>query len=318
MSQSPLTQPLVFQPLFMERIWGGRRLETLYGKRLPPGVPIGESWELVDRVEAQSVVDDGPWRGRTLHDLWINERDLVFGAIEDAPRFPLLIKLLDAQEKLSVQVHPPAEAAAEMGGEPKTEFWYIAEAAPAAELYVGIKPESSRESFEAAIASGNADDHLHRLPVTTGDAMFLPSGRVHAIGAGIVIVEIQQNSDTTYRVFDWNRTDSGGTPRQLHVAESLRAIEFDDTAPSLVQPADESMVQHELFHIEKWSLTSPRQGTGPGGFAIICCLTGAIECAGVTLEPGGLSLLPATLEDRVLRARAPSTSLLRVTVPRRR
>ncbi len=291
-SNAPLTQPLVFQPLFMERIWGGRRLESLYGMRLPPGVPIGESWELVDRPEAQSVVDVGPWRGRTLHDLWINERQQVFGTIDDAPRFPLLIKLLDAQEKLSVQVHPPA-----------------------AELYVGLTPESSRAAFEAAIANGDAHEHLHRLQVTAGDAMFLPSGRVHAIGAGNVIVEIQQNSDTTYRVFDWNRTDSSGNSRQLHVEESLRAIDFDDRTPALVEPIGESMVQHPLFHIDKWSLESPRKGAGPGQFAVICCVTGSLECAGVTLNAGGLFLLPASLVDCTLRPVESSTHLLRVTVP---
>ncbi len=315
MRQAPLAQPLVFQPLFMERIWGGRRLESLYGKRLPPGVPIGESWELVDRPEAQSVVDNGAWRGRTLHDLWMNERQHVFGAIDEAPRFPLLIKLLDAQEKLSVQVHPPSSTAKEMGAEPKTEFWYIAEAAPAAELYVGLTPESSRGSFEAAIANGNADEHLHRLPVSAGDAMFLPSGRVHAIGAGNVIVEIQQNSDTTYRVFDWNRTGSDGTPRQLHVEESLRAIDFDDRTPALVEPVGESMVRHPLFHVDKWNLDGPRDDADAGRFAVICCITGGLECAGVKLPAGGVFLLPASSEDRTLRPLETSTHLLRVTVP---
>lgn len=299
----------------MERIWGGRRLESLYGKRLPSGTPIGESWELVDRPEAQSVVDVGPWRGRTLHDLWVSERQQVFGTIDDASRFPLLIKLLDAQEKLSVQVHPPASAAAEMGGEPKTEFWYIAEAAPAAELYVGLTPESSRAAFEAAIVNGDAHEHLHRLQVSAGDAMFLPSGRVHAIGAGNVIVEIQQNSDTTYRVFDWNRTDSSGNPRQLHVEESLRAIDFNDRAPKLVKQKGESLVQDSLFHIEKWGLDLPRKGAERRQFAIICCLAGSLECAGVKLTSGGLSLLPATLTDRTLRPLEPSTQLLRITVP---
>ena len=299
----------------MERIWGGRRLESLYGKRLPPGVRIGESWELVDRPEAQSVVDVGPWCGRTLHDLWVNERQQVFGTINDAPRFPILIKLLDAQEKLSVQVHPPASAAVEMGGEPKTEFWYIAEAAPAAELYVGLTPESSRAAFEAAIANGDAHEHLHRVQVTAGDAMFLPSGRVHAIGAGNVIVEIQQNSDTTYRVFDWNRTDANGSQRQLHVEESLRAIDFNDRTPALVEPVGESMVQHPLFHIDKWGLESPRQGAEPGQLAVICCVSGSIECAGITQHAGGLFLLPASLTDRTLRPLEPSTYLLRVTVP---
>ncbi|MBA3272409.1 MAG: class I mannose-6-phosphate isomerase [Chthoniobacterales bacterium] len=299
----------------MERIWGGRRLESLYGKKLPGGLPIGESWELVDRAEAQSVVQAGPWRGRTLHDLWQNEREQVFGAIADAPRFPVLIKLLDAQDTLSVQVHPPAAAAVELGGEPKTEFWYIAEAKPTAELYVGLKAGSSRADFEGAIQDGTADEHLHRLPVRAGDGMFLPSGRVHAIGAGNVILEIQQNSDTTYRVFDWNRTDNSGSPRELHIEQSLRAIDFDDCEPALVQPSGEAMVRHDLFHIDKWSLDAAREGAAPGEFAIFCCLTGGAECAGISLPPGGLFLLPASLHDRTLRPSQPGTTLVRVTVP---
>jgi len=315
MSSSPLTQPLVFQPLFMERIWGGRRLEALYGKRLPPSVPIGESWEIVDRPEAQSVVHGGPWRGRTLHDLWLNHRTDVFGKIADAPRFPLLIKLLDAQEKLSLQVHPPAEIAAELGAEPKTECWYIADASPGAELYVGVKPGCSRTTFENAIARGEAEEHVHRLPVKSGDAMFLPSGRVHAIGAGNLIVEVQQNSDTTYRVFDWNRTDADGTPRALHIEQSLRSIDFEDCAPALVSPEGETLVRHQLFAIEKWELRDPREAAPAAEFAIICCLAGGVGCAGTTIEPGEFFLLPASVEDRMLQPAGADTALLRITIP---
>lgn len=315
MIASALSQPLVFQPLFMERIWGGRRLETLFGKRLPPGVPIGESWEVVDRPEAQSVVDDGPWAGRTLHDLWVNHRREVFGNIADAPRFPILIKLLDAQDKLSVQVHPPVSVAEELKGEPKTECWYIADATPAAELYVGIRPGISRAAFEQAIENGSADEHLHRIPVQAGDAMFLPSGRVHAIGAGNVIVEVQQNSDTTYRVFDWNRTDTDGQPRTLHIQDSLRCIDFADCEPALVAPNGEALVRDTLFHLERWELGATREAAPPGEMAIVGCVSGSVECAGTALQAGGFFLVPAALEDRVLRPRADATVLLRVTVP---
>lgn len=315
MPQISLSQPLVFQPLFMERIWGGRRLESLYGKHLPPAARIGESWEIVDRPEAQSVVQTGEWKGRTLHDLWLHERAPVFGAIADSSRFPLLIKLLDAREKLSVQVHPPPEAAAELSGEPKTEFWYIADAVPAADLYVGLKPDSSQATFEEAIASGSTDEHLHRIQVQTGDAMFLPSGRVHAIGAGNVIVEIQQNSDTTYRVFDWNRRDESGAPRALHIEESLRSINFDDCAPALLVADGEALLRDPLFHVEKWTLEEAREGCAAGSFAIICCLTGSLECAGVTLRPGEFFLLPAALADQTLHPVEATTTLLRVTIP---
>ena len=311
----PLTQPLVFEPLFMERIWGGRRLETLYRKRLPQGVPIGESWEIVYRPEAQSVVHSGPWRGRSLHDLWVNHRSEVFGEVPNAPRFPILIKLLDAQDTLSLQVHPPAEIAAELEGEPKTECWYIADATPTAELYAGMKAESSRSAFEEAIARGTAEQHVYRVPVKAGDAMFLPSGRVHAIGAGNVIVEVQQNSDTTYRVFDWNRTNADGTMRTLHVEQSLRSIDFDDCEPSLVQPEGESIVRHQLFEIEKWELQTPREAAPRGRFAVVCCLNGGVRCSDVTVGPGEFFLLPACLEDRLLHPAEDGTELLRITLP---
>jgi mannose-6-phosphate isomerase len=316
MPATELTEPLLFEPLFMDRIWGGRRLEILYGKRLPKDVPIGESWELVDRPEAQSVVERGPWRGRTLHDLWKHHRGEVFGEVEDSERFPILIKLLDAEQKLSLQVHPPAHVASELGGEPKTEFWYIADAAPGADLYVGMKRHSSREAFEEAIAAGNAEDHVHRVGVIAGDAMFLPSGRVHAIGAGNVIVEIQQNSDTTYRVFDWNRTDEKGTPRELHVEQSLTAINFDDYEPTLVEPQGESLVRDRLFHIDRWELSSARDVAPLGQFAIVCCLSGAVRNAVTTIAPGEFFLVPATLPDRLLHPAAAETTLLRITVPK--
>src|SRR5881396_3630871 len=129
MSDLDLTTPLTFRPIFMERIWGARRIETEFGKKLPPNVKIGESWEIVDRPEAQSIVARGPVKGKTLHHLWTQHRDEIFEGLSDAPRFPLLLKLIDAQEKLSLQVHPPEKIAAKLGSEPKTEFWYVAAAA---------------------------------------------------------------------------------------------------------------------------------------------------------------------------------------------
>ncbi|MEO7317588.1 MAG: type I phosphomannose isomerase catalytic subunit, partial [Chthoniobacteraceae bacterium] len=225
----PITEPLIFEPLFMERVWGGRRLETLYGKRLPQGVRIGESWELVDREDAQSVVHSGPLRGATLNELWTGHRSEVFGSgLPETPRFPLLFKLLDAQDRLSVQVHPPADVAARLGGEAKTEMWYFLHAALDSVLYAGLKRGVTRAAIEEALSAGNVAELIHRLPTRAGDAIFIPSGRIHAIGAGNVIFEVQQNSDTTYRVFDWKRLGLDGRPRPLHVAESLESIDFED------------------------------------------------------------------------------------------
>lgn len=314
MADLPLTQPLVFQPIFMERIWGGRRLEILYGKRLPPGMRVGESWEIVDRPEAQSVVHDGIWRGRTLHELWTEERGAVFGDVPDAPRFPILTKLLDAQERLSLQVHPPAEIAKELGGEPKSEFWYIADAAAAAELYIGLKRGATRVQIEKATKQGNVEEHVHRIPVQSGDAIFLPSGRLHAIGAGNVIVEIQQNSDTTYRLSDWNRTEAGGGRRELHIAEALRCINYDDVEPTTAAAGQESLVRNELFEVEKWELKAGREVAPPGLFAIVGCVAGEIQCAGVTAKAGHFFLVAASMRDRKLTPLAKETVVLRATI----
>src|SRR4029453_17011243 len=223
-----LTSPLTFEPIFMERIWGGRKLAELFGKKLPPSFPIGESWEIVDRPEAQSVVRDGPLRGKTLRELWTQDRQSIFGNVPDATRFPLLVKILDAREKLSLQVHPPEKVTAKLGGEPKTEFWYIATADPSAELFVGLQEAVTRAQFEEALRAGTIAEYVHRIRVRTGDAMFLPAGRLHAVGEGNLLVEIQQSSDTTYRVFDWNRVDDQGRPRQLHVDQALQCIDFND------------------------------------------------------------------------------------------
>ena len=143
----------------MERVWGGRRLESEFGKKLPPQRPVGESWEIVDRPEAQSIVRNGPLRGKTLHELWTQYRDEIFGDVPDSPRFPLLLKLLDAHEKLSLQVHPPAKFAKRLGGEPKTEFWYVVAADPGAEIYLGFRESITRERFEKALTIADELNH---------------------------------------------------------------------------------------------------------------------------------------------------------------
>jgi mannose-6-phosphate isomerase len=310
-----LTQPLVFEPIFMERVWGGRRLESLYGKRLPSAALIGESWEIVDRPEAQSVVHEGPLRGKTLHELWCKHREEIFGNVPDTPRFPILCKLLDAQENLSLQVHPPRAIAKKLGGESKTEFWYIANAAPKARLYAGVKKGTTRKTFLKALEQGKVEKYLHAVEPKAGDSIFLPSGRMHALGAGNVLVEIQENSDTTYRIYDWDRTKKGRAARQMHVAEAMQCVDFNDVEPALLNPKSESLVRHDRFEVQKWYLTAPREVAPAGRFAIVCCVTGWLRCAGVDLAPGEFALVPATLANRLVEAQREQTSFLRITAP---
>src|SRR5437870_3801467 len=313
--KSEISAPLTFRPIFMERIWGGRKLAELFGKKLPANKRIGESWEIVDRPEAQSVVARGPLKGKTLHELWKEGRSLIFGEVPNAPRFPLLIKLLDAHEKLSLQVHPPEQVARKLGGEPKTEFWYVAAADPGAELLLGFCKPSTRVQFENALREGTAADYVHKIRVKPSDAAFLPAGRLHAVSAGNLLIEVQQNSDTTYRVFDWNRRDDSGQPRQLHIKQAMASIDFKDVTPKLVRPKGETLVRHELFEVQKWNLDSPREATPRGQFAVVCCVTGKLRCADVDLAPGEFFLVPARLQDRQLQPRRKGTRLLRITIP---
>jgi mannose-6-phosphate isomerase len=318
--------PFTFQPVFKERVWGGRELERLYGKKLPPGAVIGESWEISDRPGDASVIANGKFAGKNLRWLMEYHAAEIFGSAKPAAegRFPLLCKILDAREKLSLQVHPPAGNAAELRGEPKTEMWFIADAAPDASLFVGLKRGVTRAEFEKKIADGSVADCFHRIPVKAGDTMFLPSGRVHAIGGGLVIFEIQQNSDTTYRVFDWNRVGLDGRPRELHVAQSLASIDFNDFEPKLVEAkfvADgkiqkRALVNDPLFKVETWKLNSSTSGLlKPKKLQIVAVTAGEVEiksgATAVNLFAGQFSLIPASLEQTEVLAKSEAV-LLRV------
>jgi len=310
-------EPITFVPLYMERVWGGRELARVYGRTLPtPDRPYGESWEMVDREPEQSVVEQGEFAGMSLHQLWSTRRELVFGEGFGAhPRFPILIKVLDARDDLSIQVHPPAHLAASLGGEPKTEMWYIADCSAGAKLFVGLKAGVTREQFEQAVGDGSVAACVHALTPQPGDSILIESGRLHAIGAGFLIHEIQQNSDTTYRVFDWNRRGLDGKPRQLHLAESLASIDFTDHEPTMDVPQGDTLAACQYFKTTRQVLAAGDLIGNPeaGRFSILAVADGSlVSAAGRTLEKGRFLLLPRDASP--LRAREDAV-VLQVTLP---
>jgi mannose-6-phosphate isomerase len=309
-------EAISFKPLYMQRVWGGRELERVYGRSLPDSAPYGEAWEIVDREKEQSVVAGGPYAGKSLHELWTGHRDEIFGAgLPDSERFPILIKILDARDDLSIQVHPPVTLAASLGGEPKTEMWYIAAADPGAKLYVGLKAGQTRADFEQALKSGTVEESVHAIEPAAGDSIFIPSGRLHAIGAGFLIHEIQQNSDTTYRVFDWNRMGLDGKPRELHIDESMKSIDFNDFEPSMDEPQGTTLASCEYFQVDRRILAEGVLVVPfvPGRFAIFSVVSGSLSTAsGATFGPGSFLLMP---KDGSGLKTDVASELLEVTLP---
>jgi mannose-6-phosphate isomerase len=227
--------PLCFRPVYQSYPWGGDRIIRRFGRSEPPGI-YAESWEISDRPEGLSVVENGPLTGRSLADLLAHYGAGLIGSGRGTDRFPLLIKVIDARERLSVQVHPDDATAARFGGEAKTEMWYLLDAEPGAQVYAGLRIGVDEEQLREALTDQRLEKILAPVPVAAGDAVFMPGGRVHAIDAGCLVLEVQQNSNTTYRLFDWGRTDARGRPRALHVEEALRVIRWDDPASAKVCP----------------------------------------------------------------------------------
>lgn len=350
---SKMLYPYKFTPVLQERVWGGNALEH-YGKSVPPGKHIGESWEISDRDEVQSVIANGPDKGKTLRQqieahgaqlLGTNvgrarspsgpsASDSAASSTPQLTRFPLLVKLLDARERLSLQVHPTQALAAKLKGEPKTEMWYVLEAEQDAHLIAGLRRGVSGADFMRSL-EGQKDakpiiDYVHRFQVLPGDSFFVPSGRMHAIDAGVVLVEIQQNSDTTYRVYDWGRMGLDGKPRQLHTRESLVCIDFKDYEPKKQRPTVERrgvnglwrLVECEYFHVHRLDLTNAwPDRTDGSSFHILTCVSGALGIVTPDgkedrINVGEFILLPATLGFYTLTPLAENTRALKSYVPR--
>ena len=307
--------PLKFVPIYQERIWGGTQMTEVLHRNVPSGKePIGESWELVDRENEQSVVAEGVLRGKTLQELLRHYgRELVGRRAKSIDRFPLLVKLIDAGDRLSLQVHPDEAACAKLGNgaEPKTEMWYIVAARKGAQILAGLQGRATRQQLISRLDSPDVENLLQIYPSQPGDAYFITSGTLHAIGGGNLILEIQQNSDTTYRVSDWGRVDAAGKSRQLHVEQGMQSINFmNRTSPRIAGAVDAAGHNRKFsvvnmcpfFAVDDLRLVSVWNDdtSASGSFHLISAINGPVTVAkagdpgrAAELEAGETVLIPA-------------------------
>ncbi len=334
----PPLYPLRFDPIFRRYLWGGRRLGTVLGKAIGPGDDYAESWEIVDHGEDQSRVAAGPLAGVTLGEL-VRERGAeLFGRHHPLEQFPLLFKFLDASKTLSVQVHPNDDQGARLdppdGG--KTEAWVILDVAPGSLIYSGLKRGFDRAALEREVSRGTSELCLHRFEPHVGDCVFLPAGTVHALGAGLLVAEIQQSSDTTYRLHDWNRVGPDGKPRDLHIEKALDVTDFDrgPVHPVSPQPTDRAgvsrLVACDQFVLDRWEYDgSNRQtdefnsaGLAVGGddrFHILVVLAGEVSILGDPssrpLQRGQTLLAPASVGPIQITANSHFATMLDIYLP---
>lgn len=322
----PTLYPLRFEPLFKEYLWGGRRLEALLDKPIGDGSTYAESWEAVDHGDDQSVVAQGPLAGRTLHQIVQQHGHELFGRHHPQPVFPLLFKFLDAKRTLSVQVHPNDEQGATLDPPDlgKTEAWVVLASEPGSQIYAGLEPQVTRDALADAIAAGTSDQCLHAFEAKVGDCVFIRAGTVHALGAGLVIAEIQQASNTTFRLFDWNRLDKDGQSRPLHIEQSLAVTDFDrgPVHPQTPQPTGDEgvarLVACDKFVLDRATRREPLTLDLGDRFHLLAILDGSIAldspAGSLSLCKGQTVLVPAVCGAIELRPE-PSATWLDMYLP---
>ena len=309
--------PFRFEPIFQYRLWGGRKLEHIVRQPLPPDQLIGEAWILSDRDDQTSRVADGPLAGKSIQDLIRLDPEGMFGAQKkDLKRYPLLLKFLDCEEMLSVQVHPSDENKDLLppGERGKTEAWLVLESTRESSIFAGLKPETTAEEIRAALANKTVADHLASFRPRPGDGLMIRAGTVHALGGGVVVFEVQQNSDVTFRLYDWDRVDAKtGKPRELHIEESLRCIDYEAGPVDRVTPgtlSTEPVLREELFTCEFFVTTRIRGSHpfpvgSPSGLRSVVILegSGAFESGGAEYQfhHGEVWMLPAAVGSVELR-----------------
>ncbi len=320
--------PLRFQPLLRRYLWGGRRLETVLGKTLPPGEDYAESWEVVDHGADQSVVAWGPLSGATLSGLVTELGPALVGRHAPQTQFPLLFKFLDAQRDLSIQVHPDDRQAAQLTppDRGKTEAWVVLYADPGSRIYAGLAAGVDRGILEDAVEQGQTSHLVHSFEPAVGDCLLIPAGTVHALGAGLVIAEVQQSSDTTFRLDDWGRVGPDGTPRQLHVEQALSVIDFQRGPCEPCRPQSggprhvERLVACDKFVIDRWRFSAGRTLEGDNRFHLLVPLSGAVmverDACPRPLALGETILVPAAAGSvRLEPAGQGSVALLDIYLP---
>lgn len=300
-----LNVPIRFHPLFRQYIWGGRRLGDVLGKPIAKDGVFAESWEISDHGDDQSVVTDGVFAGKTLQKLVEECNAELFGRHAGLTQFPLLLKFLDANRNLSVQVHPNDQQAAKLNPPDagKTEAWVVLHAEPGAKVYAGLKRGFDRQALEREVNRGTTELCLHSFEPQVGDCIFIPAGTIHAIGAGLLIYEIQQSSDTTFRLFDWNRVGDDGQPRPLHIEQALAVTDFDrgPIKPQSVNPNDaiQTLVDSDKFVLQRRWIESQATIGGDDRFHILAVVEGEVVIGGEPLKPGCVTLVPAAATAEV-------------------
>ena len=323
--------PIRCRPYLRPLVWGGRRLGDVLGKVLPTPEAYGESWEISDHVTHRIEIVDGPSAGRTLRDLMETERSALLGpAAHRFTTFPWLIKHLDANDWLSVQVHPDDKTARRLwpGEGGKTEAWFILDAGPDACVYAGLKPGIDAPRLRQALANRTVVDCLHAFRPRPGDCLFLPAGTVHAVGVGVLMAEIQQTSDATFRLYDWDRVDAQGQPRQLHIEQALECIDWSRgpvdpvRARGYPQPGEkntsrnvrQTLVRCAFFDLEYIRVGEPMPLGRLGQLQVIIVLHGRGRLGDLSLTPAVTVLLPASMTEMSCVPDGP-LGLLRATLP---
>jgi mannose-6-phosphate isomerase len=316
--------PLIFDPLLKQTIWGGRRLGEHLKKSIGPATDYAESWEVVDHGQDQSVVQNGSLAGKTLNELIQSDPDWLMGEAKNLDSFPLLLKYLDCNRVLSVQVHPCDKYALQMPTPDlgKTEAWYIVASEPESLIYAGLKQEVDPNILLKAIKNGTTEEVLHSFHPSAGDVVFIPAGTVHALGAGLLVAEIQQSSDTTFRLFDWNRTDSNGKSRPLHVDQGVEVTDFS-SGPVTARTSNHDLEGWQmLVSCDKFVLNLLEIGEasvgGDAKFHILTIPKGdatlSIGEEIMALSTGDTVLLPAAMQNCRVSA-AKSSTVMEMHLP---